>query len=416
MTDHPHSRLDLNTLRAIPRSVWGVGLVSLFMDMSSEMIHALLPVYLVTVLGASALTVGIIEGVAEATASIVKVFSGALSDWFGKRKLLAVIGYGLAALSKPVFPLAANVFWILLARFADRIGKGIRGAPRDALMADVTPRYLIGAAYGLRQALDTVGAFLGPLLALALMWLTADDFVFVFWVAVLPAVLCVITLIVLVREPERGEDARPARFPLHAREIRRLGAPYWHITGAAVLFSLARFSEAFIILRAQQLGLPLALIPLVLIIMNIAFAVAAYPAGVISDRCGRLPVVALGLLLLIAADLALGLASGLFLVMAGIVLWGLHLAFTQGLLSALVADTAPASLRGTAFGVFNTLIGLAYLAASVIAGTVWDLAGAETVFLLGAGVALLAFLAFVALHMRGEVPGDDEERAASDQR
>lgn len=409
MGDRAKSRLDLVTLRAIPRSVWGVGLVSLFMDMSSEMIHALLPVYLVTVLGASALTVGLIEGIADATSSIVKVFSGALSDWLGKRKLLAVIGYGLAAFSKPVFPLAADAFWILLARFADRIGKGIRGAPRDALMADITPRYLIGAAYGLRQALDTVGAVIGPLAALALMWFTADDFVFVFWVAVLPAIFCVITLIVLVREPSRNEVAGPARFPLNASEIRRLGGPYWRITGAAVLFSLARFSEAFIILRAQQLGLSLALIPLVLIIMNVAFAAAAYPAGVISDRGGRLPVVALGLLMLIAADLALGFASGLFLVMVGIVLWGLHLAFTQGLLSALVADTAPAHLRGTAFGVFNTLIGLAYLAASLIAGAVWDLANARIVFLLGAGVALLAFLAFLALHLRGEVPPDGKE-------
>ncbi|HXK53058.1 MAG TPA: MFS transporter [Hyphomicrobiales bacterium] len=391
------ARLDLATLRAIPRGVWGVGLVSLFMDMSSEMIHALLPVYLVTVLGASALSVGLIEGVAEATASIVKVFSGALSDWFGRRKALAVIGYGLAALSKPVFPLAGNVLWIFLARFADRIGKGIRGAPRDALMADITPRYLIGAAYGLRQALDTLGAVLGPLIAMALMWLTAANFTFVFWAAVVPALAAVVLLVVLVREPARPGGTGPVRFPLHTAAIRRLGKSYWLICAAATLFSLARFSEAFVILRAQQLGLSLALVPLVLIVMNLAFSAAAYPAGVISDRLGRPGVLALGIALLVGADLVLAFAGSLGGIAAGIVLWGLHLAFTQGLLSALVADTAPADLRGTAFGVFNMVTGLALLAASMIAGALWDFAGAEAVFLFGAGIAALAFIAFGAL-------------------
>ena len=391
------ARLDLATLRAIPRGVWGVGLVSLFMDMSSEMIHALLPVYLVTVLGASALSVGLIEGVAEATASIVKVFSGALSDWFGRRKALAVIGYGLAALSKPVFPLAGNVLWIFLARFADRIGKGICGAPRDALMADITPRYLIGAAYGLRQALDTLGAVLGPLIAMALMWLTAANFTFVFWAAVVPALAAVVLLVVLVREPARPGGTGPVRFPLHTAAIRRLGKSYWLICAAATLFSLARFSEAFVILRAQQLGLSLALVPLVLIVMNLAFSAAAYPAGVISDRLGRPGVLALGIALLVGADLVLAFAGSLGGIAAGIVLWGLHLAFTQGLLSALVADTAPADLRGTAFGVFNMVTGLALLAASMIAGALWDFAGAEAVFLFGAGIAALAFIAFGAL-------------------
>ena len=391
------ARLDLATLRAIPRGVWGVGLVSLFMDMSSEMIHALLPVYLVTVLGASALSVGLIEGVAEATASIVKVFSGALSDWFGRRKALAVIGYGLAALSKPVFPLAGNVLWIFLARFADRIGKGIRGAPRDALMADITPRYLIGAAYGLRQALDTLGAVLGPLIAMALMWLTAANFTFVFWAAVVPALAAVVLLVVHVREPARPGGTGPVRFPLHTAAIRRLGKSYWLICAAATLFSLARFSEAFVILRAQQLGLSLALVPLVLIVMNLAFSAAAYPAGVISDRLGRPGVLALGIALLVGADLVLAFAGSLGGIAAGIVLWGLHLAFTQGLLSALVADTAPADLRGTAFGVFNMVTGLALLAASMIAGALWDFAGAEAVFLFGAGIAALAFIAFGAL-------------------
>lgn len=384
-------------LRAIPAGIWALGFVSLLMDVSSEMIHALLPVYLVTVLGTSALTVGVIEGVAEATASITKVFSGAISDWVGKRKFLALIGYGLAALTKPIFPLATSVGWLVAARFIDRIGKGIRGAPRDALVADIAPPHLRGASFGLRQSLDTVGAFLGPALAVLLMWLTANNFQAVFWVAVIPAILCVIVLFVGVKEPERPEGLRKVRAPLSLTEMGRLGPAYWWITAVATVFTLARFSEAFLILRAQSAGLAIALVLLVLVVMNVVYSLAAYPAGALSDRVNKVTVLMGGLALLILADLVLALEASLLGVAVGVVLWGLHMGFTQGLLASLVADTAPAELRGTAFGVFNMLGGVALLAASVVAGLLWDSAGPGATFAAGAGIAAVALAGLVTL-------------------
>jgi MFS family permease len=376
--------------RDIPKPIWALGFVSLLMDISSEMIHALLPVYLVTVMGASMVTVGVIEGIAEATASIVKIFSGAISDWFGKRKLLAVIGYGLAALTKPIFPLASSVSWLVVARFIDRVGKGIRAAPRDALVADIAPPHLRGASFGLRQSLDTVGAFVGPLAAIGLMWLMANHFQSVFWVAAIPACLAVGLLLFAVHEPERPAGLRKVRFPLSLPELRRLGSAYWLVVAVATVFTLARFSEAFLILRAQAVGLPIVLVPMVLVVMNVAYALAAYPAGVLSDRFNRLTILIIGFALLIAADLTLAFSGGLLGVTLGVVLWGLHMGFTQGLLATLVADTAPPELRGTAFGVLNLLGGLALLAASVVAGVLWDQLGAQATFLAGAGVTALA--------------------------
>ena len=384
----------------IPPGIWALGFVSLLMDVSSELIHALLPVYLVTVMGASMVTVGVIEGIAEATASIVKVFSGAISDWLGKRKLLAAIGYGLAAFTKPVFPLAASLGWVVAARFIDRIGKGIRGAPRDALIADIAPAQLRGASFGLRQSLDTVGAFLGPALAMGLMYVTANNFRAVFWFAVLPAFLALGLLLFAVREPERPAGLRKVRFPLSGAELKRLGSSYWLVVAVATVFTLARFSEAFLILRAQGTGLPLVLIPMVLIVMNVVYSMAAYPAGVLSDRYNRLTVLIIGLVLLIAADLVLALSQDLRGVAIGVALWGLHMGVTQGLLATLVADTAPPELRGTAYGVFNLLTGLALLAASILAGALWDSIGPQATFLAGAGFAVLALLGLGLLRWR----------------
>ena len=390
--------------RQLPGGVWALGFVSLLMDTSSEMIHALLPVYLVVALGASPLTVGIIEGVAEATASITKVFSGALSDWLGRRKLLAVLGYGLAAFTKPIFPLAPSVGWLFVARFVDRIGKGIRGAPRDALVADISPAHLRGASFGLRQSLDTVGAFLGPLLAIALMWLTAGRFATVFWIAVVPAFLSLALVVVAVREPGRPAGLRRVRMPLRRSELGRLGSTYWWVVAVAVVFTMARFSEAFLVLRAQSIGLPLMLVPAVLVVMNVTYSASAYPVGVLSDRMGRLAMLILGLLLLVVADLVLALASGTAGVMIGVILWGLHMGFTQGLVATLVADTAPPELRGTAFGIFNLLTGLALLAASVIAGSLWDLAGPQGTFLGGAAFALLTLAGLFFVRRRLHPP------------
>jgi MFS family permease len=343
-----------NAARAgLPRGIWVLGFVSMLMDVSSEMIHALLPVYLVTVLGASTLTVGFIEGIAEATASITKIFSGALSDWLGRRKLLAALGYGLAALTKPLFPLAPSVEWLVAARFIDRVGKGIRGAPRDALIADIAPIGLRGARFGL--------------IAFA------------------------------VSEPEPDPGREPSRNPLNTAAMRQLGSVYWRVVAVGVVFTLARFSEAFLILRAQNIGLNAMWVPAVLVLMNIVYALSAYPAGVLSDRINRTGLLALGLVFLAGADLALALLPNLGGLALGVVLWGLHMGLTQGLLSALVADAAPPSLRGTAFGYFNLFTGLALLAASVIAGALWDAYGPAGTFLAGLGFALVALMGLFAV-------------------
>ena len=376
----------------IPPAIWALGFVSLLMDVSSELIHSLLPVFLVTSLGASALVVGLIEGAAEATALIVKVFSGALSDYWGKRKPLAVLGYGLGAISKPLFALATSSGFVLAARLVDRVGKGIRGAPRDALVADITPPELRGAAFGLRQSLDTVGAFLGPLLAMGLMLLLANDFRAVFWVAIIPAFFAVALLFFGVQEPER-KPGQAAVNPIRRENLRRLSPAYWWVVAIGAAFTLARFSEAFLILRAQQGGLPVAFTPLVLIGMNVVYAFSAYPFGKLSDRVSHAKLLALGLAVLIGADAALAFSNHWTWVWAGITLWGLHMGITQGLLATMVADTAPADLRGTAYGFFNLVGGLAMLVASVLAGLLWDQLGASYTFIAGATFSALALAA-----------------------
>lgn len=386
--------------RGLPAGIWALGLVSMLMDVSSEMIHALLPVYLTVGLGATALAVGVIEGIAEATAAITKVFSGALSDRIGRRKELAALGYGLAAVTKPVFPLAGSIGWVVAARFVDRVGKGIRGAPRDALVADLAPAGRSGAAFGLRQSLDTLGAFLGPLLAIALMWAFADDFRSVFWVAVIPAFMALALILFAVKEPPRPAGLRRVRNPLSRAELRLLGGTYWAVVAVAAVFTLARFSEAFLILRAEEAGLPVMLVPLVLVGMNAVYALSAWPAGVLSDRMSRPALLLAGLGLLIAADLVLALAPGLAGLSLGIALWGLHMGLTQGLLAALVAEAVPAELRGTAYGMFNLVTGGALLLASVIAGALWQGFGSEATFLAGAGFALLAALGLMPLWRR----------------
>lgn len=400
----------------MPGSVWTLGLVSMFMDISSEMIHALLPIYLVAVLNASTLTVGIIEGIAEASASITKIFSGALSDYLGRRKLLAALGYGLAALTKPVFPLATSIGWLTAARFIDRVGKGIRGSPRDALIADLTPADLRGGAYGLRQSLDTIGAVAGPLLAVGLMAAFADDFTIVFWVAVVPAFAAVGIITFGVQEPSRLGRGK-VEAPLSRRELMRLGRAFWMIVAVATIFTLARFSEAFLLLRAQSVGLPIALVPLVLVVMNVVYTATAWPAGALSDRIGRYGVVTVGFAVLILADLALAISADIAMVMVGVALWGLHMGLTQGLLAALVADTAPENLRGTAFGMFNLMSGLAMLAASIIAGALWEIAGPAGTFLAGAGftalaLAALPFVRWRAARRRGS-PADASRQETS---
>ncbi len=376
---------------AIPRTVWVLGVVSLLMDISSEMIQTLLPLYLVAGLGASAIAIGFIEGLSVAIATITKLFSGMISDWTGRRKPLAVLGYGLGALSKPIFPLASSIGWIVVAKAVDRVGKGIRGTPRDALIADVTPPEIRGASFGLRKSLDTVGGFVGPLAAIGLMLATDGDMIVIFWIAAIPAFLAVALLIIGVKEPEQPPSSSKGmpRF----RDAGRLNRAVWIVIGVSSLLTLARFSEAFLLLKSQQAGLSLAWIPVTMVVMHAVYGLTAYPVGYLSDRIGRRSMIALSLVFLIAADLALATAQTLPMLFAGIVLWGLHMGFSQGILSTLIADSAPKNLKGTAFGVFNLATGLTVILGNVAAGLLWETWGSASTFLAGAVIALASLAA-----------------------
>ncbi len=380
-----------SVLRQIPLQIWALGFVSLLMDISSEMIHSLLPLFMVTSLHVSVLMVGLIEGAAESCALIVKVFSGVLSDYLGKRKALALVGYALGAATKPLFALAASSGVILVARLVDRVGKGIRGAPRDALVADIAPAHMRGAAFGLRQSLDTVGAFMGPLLAMLLMLLWANDFRAVFWVAVIPGALAVLLLFFGVKEPESVPSEKRVN-PIRKENLRRLSPAYWWVVGIGAIFTLARFSEAFLVLRAQQQGIPIAFVPLVMVAMNVVYALSAFPFGRLSDRMSHSKLLVIGMFALMLADFILAAASHWSVMLLGIVVWGLHMGMTQGLLAAMVADTSPSDLRGTAFGFFNLVSGLAMLIASVLAGLLWESFGASFTFLGGAAICCLGIL------------------------
>lgn len=382
-----HIEPEIRIVRHIPRTVWVLGCVSLFMDVSSEMIHSLLPMFLMASLGASAAMIGVIEGIAEATAPVVKVFSGALSDYLNNRKWLAVAGYGLGAFSKPLFAVAPGIGVVVTARIMDRIGKGIRGAPRDALVADVTPPHLRGAAYGLRQSLDTVGAFVGPLLAVGVMLAWADNFRLAFWLAVIPGVLAVALLALAVQEPVHKATEKRVN-PIRWENLKRLGLDYWWVTAVGAVFSLARFSEAFLVLRAMKSGIPIALVPLVMVAMNVVYALSAFPFGKLADKIDPMRLLVAGLVALIAADLVLAHGDHWGVIVAGVALRGLHMGMTQGLLAAMVAKTAPAQLRGTAFGLFNLLTGIVTLVASIIAGALWDRVGATATFYASAAFSL----------------------------
>ncbi|KVA09185.1 MFS transporter [Burkholderia ubonensis] len=392
------SHTTVSSRPAIPRTVWVLGYVSLLMDLSSELVHALLPVYLVTTMGMSVVALGVLEGAAEATALIVRIFSGAISDWLGRRKALLLAGYGLAALTKPMFPLAHGPGLVIAARLVDRFGKGIRGAPRDALVADIAPPQIRGACYGLRQSMDTVGAVGGPLLAIALMFVFADHIRAVLWFASIPAFATLAVLLFGVREPAaaRANRAGPFRSPLDRRALRMFSARYWYVVAIGATFTLARFSEAFLVLRAQQTGMDVAWVPSVMVVMSLAYTLSAYPVGVVSDRLDRRALLAIGMALLIAADLLLGARADAATVLTGVAVWGLHMGFTQGILAAMVADTAPAEWRGTAFGLFNLASGVAMLLASAIAGWIWQRFGAPAMFFTGAAIVVvpLAMCAF----------------------
>jgi MFS family permease len=316
-------------MQKIPRGVWVLGFVSLFMDVSSEMIHALLPVFLIGTLGISATLLGLMEGLAEATAQVMKLFSGLISDRFGNRKFLALMGYGLAALVKPLFPLAEAALTVFVARIADRIGKGIRGAPRDALVADITPTELRGAAFGLRQSMDTVGAFIGPLAAVGLMIAFTDNVRTVLWFACAPALVAVLILALGIREPKHGTRSKN-KPGINLTTAKLLGTNFWIVALVGAIFMLARFSEAFLIIKASEAGLSARFMPLVLVVMSLVYALTSYPVGVLSDRIGRRGLLLLALQALLAADVVLGFATSLVTVFIGAALWGLHMGLTKG--------------------------------------------------------------------------------------
>ncbi len=383
----------------IPKGVWALGFVSLFMDVSSELVHSLLPLFLVSGLGASMISVGIIEGIAEATALITKIFSGTISDYIGKRKLITVIGYGLSALTKPLFPLANSVSMVLTARFLDRVGKGVRGAPRDALMGDISPKEIRGACFGLRQSLDTVGAFSGPLLAIIFMIIFSNNLRLVMWVAVIPAVLSLVLLVLGVEEPKK-ETVKKAHNPIKFSDIKNIGKPYWVIVAISAVITLARFSEAFLVLKAKDVGLSMAYIPAIMVLMNIVYALSSYPAGVLSDKFERKILLQIAMLLLIIADVILAYSSNIFYLSVGIVFWGLHMGFSQGVLTSMITDTSSDNIRGTAYGVFNLVCGVAMLFASGIAGVLWEVYGSSATFSCGALFALLSFLSLLFVNQK----------------
>ncbi len=389
-------------MKNIPRGVWMLGLVSLFMDLSSEMIHALLPLFVTGTLGASAAVLGLLEGAAEAIAQVMKLFSGYFSDRWRSRKIPALVGYGMAALVKPLFPLAGSVAAVFAARCIDRVGKGIRGSPRDAMVADMTPKDMLGAAFGLRQSLDTIGAFAAPLVAMGLLALYANNIRLVFWIACIPAFICVAILAFGVEEPEmKNIGKRKPAFDLAT--VKALGRGFWQATVLAAAVTLARFSEAFLVLKASAAGMSITYVPLVMVVMAGVYTLSSYPAGALSDTVGRRGLLGAGLAVLIAADLVLGFTSGIAAMLAGVALWGLHMGLTQGILSTLVADTAPPEFRGTAFGMFNLVSGAATLVASLGAGMLWDRGGPLYTFVAGAVLALVALLA-----LQGVKPGHRE--------
>jgi MFS family permease len=386
--DEPRNEPGVSTRPSLPRNVWILGFVSMLMDLSSEIYHALLPAFITIVLGLPVTALGAIDGIAEATANFGKLLSGRLSDRSAKRKPWVVAGYGLAALSKPLFPLAGSAPALMVARFTDRIGKGIRGAPRDAMLADETPPEIRGRAFGLRQSLDTVGALLAPLAAIALMWWFASDIRTVFWIAVIPAICSFALAWLALREPE--QHLAPFKKSPFFSGFRQLDRETRRLLQVGFLFSLARFSEAFLILKGIEVGLSAAISPLTLALFNVAYVALAYPAGALSDRMSPRSILMAGIAILIAGDLVLAETSSFAGLVVGVALWGAHMALTQGIFSRMIADSAPDELRATSFGAFWFVSGIAALLANILAGRLWDSAGSSTVFISSAAIAAAA--------------------------
>ena len=378
----------------IPKNVWALGIVSLLMDLSSEMILSILPIFLVTGLGVSVLTLGLIEGLAEGVASVIKAFSGALSDYLKKRKILVVIGYGLSTLTKPFFALASTATWIFTARFVDRLGKGIRGAPRDSLIADSTSTKIRGTAYSLRQALDTLGALLGPIFAIIILYLTTNNFRLVLWFAVIPAVLCIVVLIFGVKESTLKKNISRKKSYFLFENFLKITPVIWLFFLTVFILNLGHFSEAFLLLRSQEIGLKVSFIPVVFVVMNVAYAIVAVPFGHLADRGGFFILIVCGFLILVLADIILALTNSVGWMFVGIIFWGIHLGMTQGLLLAMISKLSPLELRGTSFGLFHAISGVALLTASLIAGYLWQYYYSGLIFFVSAIITLVGITTF----------------------
>jgi len=382
----------------IPQNVWVLGIVSLLMDLSSEMILSILPIFLVTGLGVSVLTLGLIEGFAEGAASVIKAFSGMLSDYLKKRKILIVIGYGLSTLTKPFFALASTATWIFTARLVDRLGKGIRGAPRDSLIADSTSTKIRGAAYSLRQSLDTLGALLGPIIAIIILYLTTNNFRFVLWFAVIPAVLCIVVLIFGVKETALKKTVLKKKSYFLFKNFLKITPVIWLFFLTVFILNLGHFSEAFLLLRSQEIGLKVSFIPIVFVVMNVAYAIVAVPFGHLADKIGFFIPIVCGFLILVLSNIILALTNGIEWMFAGIIFWGIHLGMTQGLLLAIVAQLSPLELRGTSFGLLHSITGAALFVASLIAGYLWQYYNSGLIFIVSAVITSVGIAFFILWH------------------
>jgi len=382
----------------IPRNVWALGIVSLLMDLSSEMIFSILPIFLVTGLGISVLSLGLIEGLAEGVASVIKAFSGTLSDYLKKRKILVVIGYGLSTLTKPFFALASTATWIFAARFVDRLGKGIRGAPRDSLIADSTSTKIRGTAYSLRQSLDTLGALLGPIIAIIILYLTTNNFRFVLWFAVIPAVLCIVVLIFGVKETTLKKNVLKKKSYFLFKNFSKITPVIWLFFLTVFILNLGHFSEAFLLLRSQEIGLKVSFIPIVFVVMNVAYAIVAVPFGHLADKVGFFIPIVCGFLILVLSNIILALTNGIEWMFAGIIFWGIHLGMTQGLLLAIVAQLSPLELRGTSFGLLHAITGAALFVASLIAGYLWQYYNSGLIFIVSAIITSVGITFFILWH------------------
>lgn len=374
------------------RNVFFTGLVSLFMDISSEMVYPLVPLFLTGVLGATKTTVGIIEGIAEATASILKVFSGWLSDRFGRRKLLMGLGYGISAVSRPLIAAAGTSFQVLTARFIDRVGKGVRTSPRDAIIADSADNARLGLAFGFHRSMDTVGAIIGPGIAFLLLFLFADNLRLVFYASAIPAVIAVVVIVLFIKEKRKSREELAA---LPKLSISAFNGPFRKYLIVIAVFSIGNFADAFLVLQAEHLGVRKELIPVIYLVFNIVYALSSAPMGALADKVGLRNMVIASFVVYASIYAAVGLSSSYIHIWILFPLYGIYKGMSEGTQKAYLALLAPAQQKATAFGVYHTVVGVMLLPASIIAGYLWDNIGPVATFFFGSAMSATAALLFI---------------------